>query len=154
LKWQVIPDVIWNVENRTLRAILDTLFWVGWLIVLASTFMINHFDLFGLRQVYLRLRNLDYTHLAFQTKWLYRFVRHPLMLGFIIVFWVTPIMTLGHLFFSLATTAYIFIGVYLEERDLITYLGQEYIQYQKDVPMLFPIPSRKSVPVSRDTGTE
>ena len=143
-KWEAMTGVIWSVENQAGRIGLNALFWLGWLIVLLSTFMINHFDLFGLRQVYLRLRGLEYTHVRFKSNALYKFVRHPIMLGFLIAFWATPHMTLGHLLFSVATTGYIFIGIFFEERDLATFHGDAFEQYRKDVPMIIPIPSRKS----------
>lgn len=143
-KWQAMSGVIWSVENQAGRISLLALFWLGWLVVLLSTFMINHFDLFGLRQVYLRLRSTEYTHVQFKTNALYKFVRHPIMLGFLIAFWATPHMTLGHLLFSFATTGYIFIGIFFEERDLATYHGKDFEQYRKEVPMIIPVPGRKS----------
>jgi protein-S-isoprenylcysteine O-methyltransferase Ste14 len=120
-QWQPMLDVVWNVENSIGQLILRGLFWIGWLIVLLSTFMINHFDLFGLRQVFLRLRGKEYTGLPFKTSALYKFVRHPIMLGFIIAFWATPAMTVGHLVFAVATTAYILLAIQFEERDLSRY---------------------------------
>jgi protein-S-isoprenylcysteine O-methyltransferase Ste14 len=141
--WQPMTGVIWNVENQTARLGLNGLFWLGWGIVLLSTFMINHFDLFGLRQVFLRLRNTDYTHLPFQTTAFYKFVRHPIMLGFLIAFWATPDMTVGHLLFSVATTGYIFIGIFFEERDLAVHHGKTFEHYRKEVPMIVPVPGRK-----------
>jgi len=143
-KWEAMTGVIWSVENQAGRMGLNALFWLGWLIALLSTFMINHFDLFGLRQVYLRLRNVQYTHVRFKTNALYKIVRHPIMLGFLIAFWATPHMTLGHLLFSVVTTGYIFIGIFLEERDFATFHGEAFEQYRKDVPMIIPIPGRKS----------
>lgn len=143
-KWEAMTGVIWSVENQAGRMGLNALFWLGWLIVLWSTFMINHFDLFGLRQVYLRLRDVEYAQVRFKTSALYKFVRHPIMLGFLIAFWATPHMTLGHLLFSVATTGYIFIGIFFEERDLATSQGNAFEQYRKDVPMIIPIPGRKS----------
>ena len=138
-KWQPLPQVIWDVQGSAGAMVLWGLFWAGWLIVLTSTFMINHFDLFGLRQVYLNLRNDKYTHLPFTTLWLYKVVRHPIMLGFIIAFWATPLMTVGHLLFAVGTTGYILLGVQLEERDLATYHGDDYTQYKKKVPMIVPL---------------
>jgi methanethiol S-methyltransferase len=138
-KWQPIPAIVWDVAGSARRMALIAVSVVGWLIVLTSTFMINHFDLFGLRQVYLRMQNRPYTHLQFTQAALYRFVRHPIMLGFIIAFWATPTMSVGHLLFAIATTGYILIGVTLEERDLVTYHGDAYRAYQKRVPMLLPI---------------
>jgi Putative protein-S-isoprenylcysteine methyltransferase len=143
-KWEAMTGVVWDVENRAGRIVFDALFWLGWIVVLLSTFMINHFDLFGLRQVYLRLRNAEYTAVPFKKTVFYRFVRHPIMLGFLIAFWATPHMTIGHLLFSVATTAYIFIGIFLEERDLAAAYGQNYEQYRKEVPMILPLPGRKS----------
>lgn len=143
-KWQPITGVVWTVQNRAGRVVLDALFWLGWVVVLVSTFMINHFDLFGLRQVYLRLRGADYTVVAFRKTALYTFLRHPIMLGFLIAFWATPDMTLGHLLFSAATTGYIFVGIFLEERDLAISYGRDYEQYRREVPMILPIPGRKS----------
>jgi protein-S-isoprenylcysteine O-methyltransferase Ste14 len=137
-KWQAIPSVVWDASSPALQAFLLALFAVGWLILLLSTFMINHFDLFGLRQVYLRLRGLEYTPLGFTQRAFYNFVRHPIMLGFVIAFWATPYMSLGHLVFSIATTGYILVGIFLEERDLMRYHGAEYGPYRARVPMLFP----------------
>jgi protein-S-isoprenylcysteine O-methyltransferase Ste14 len=118
--------------------ILWGVFWCGWLTVLLSTFMINHFDLFGLRQVYLNFKDQDYNHLDFRIIGLYKLCRHPIMLGFIIAFWATPTMTSGHLLFAAATTAYVFIALQFEERDLVAIFGDVYLNYQKKVPMLFP----------------
>jgi methanethiol S-methyltransferase len=137
-KWQAIPFVIWDVSAPVLKSFLLALFALGWLILLLSTFMINHFDLFGLRQVYLRMRGVDYTPPSFTQQWFYKFVRHPIMLGFVIAFWATPRMSVGHLVFSIATTGYILVGILLEERDLVKYLGAEYEAYRARVPMLFP----------------
>ena len=106
--------------------------------MLLSTFMINHFDLFGLRQVYLRLKDKDYTSIGFKTPWLYRYVRHPIMTGFIIAFWATPHMTSGHLLFAVGTTLYILIALQLEERDLLQAHGVKYEDYRRQVSMLFP----------------
>jgi methanethiol S-methyltransferase len=137
-KWQPMPAVVWDVSTPAIQGILLALFWLGWLILLVSTFLINHFDLFGLRQVYLRMRGLDYTPLHFTQRAFYKFVRHPIMLGFVIAFWATPHMSVGHLVFCVATTGYIFVGIFLEERDLMKYHSAEYGAYRARVPMLFP----------------
>jgi methanethiol S-methyltransferase len=137
-QWRTMPAVVWDVTWPPGRVGLWVLFWVGWATVLASTFMINHFDLFGLRQVYLAWRGQPYTDLEFRTTLFYRLVRHPLMLGFVVAFWATPTMTAGHLLFAIATTAYILIAIQLEEDDLVTVLGDQYRDYRRRVPMLIP----------------
>lgn len=143
-KWQPMTGVVWAVENPAGRLVLHVLFWLGWAQVLLSSFIIDHFDLFGLRQVYLRLRSEEYTPVPFKTPALYKYVRHPLLLGFLIAFWATPDMTQGHLLFSLATTGYIFIGIFFEERDMARAFGEAYQRYRREVPMLLPLPRRKS----------
>jgi len=142
-QWRPMTDVVWNVENPAGRYLLWALFFAGWAVVLISTFLINHFDLFGLRQVYLHQRGREYTHSGFRTPFFYKFVRHPLLLGFIIAFWATPRMTVGHLVFALATTAYILIAIQLEERDLADIHGTPYEEYRKQVPMLLPLPRKR-----------
>jgi protein-S-isoprenylcysteine O-methyltransferase Ste14 len=137
-KWQAIPVVVWDVSSPVFKSLLLALFAAGWLILLLSTFTINHFDLFGLRQVYLRLRGREYTPLVFTVRALYRFVRHPIYLGFVIAFWATPHMSVGHLVFALATTGYIFVGIFFEERDLMKDHAVEYGAYRARVPMLLP----------------
>jgi steroid 5-alpha reductase family enzyme len=119
-------------------AALWVVFGVGWLIVLISTFLIDHFDLFGLRQVFLHATGKPYLHVPFRTPALYRIVRHPIMLGFIIAFWATPVMTWGHLLFASLTTAYILVGVQLEERDMKSALGETYEEYRRQVSMIVP----------------
>jgi protein-S-isoprenylcysteine O-methyltransferase Ste14 len=137
-QWRTVPAIVWDVTWMTGRVGLWTLFALGWATVLLSTFMISHFDLFGLRQVYLGWRGTPYTDLEFRTSLLYRVVRHPLMLGFIVAFWATPTMTAGHLLFAAATTAYILIAIQLEEHDLNAALGDRYRDYRSRVPMLIP----------------
>ena len=138
-QWRTMPAVVWDVRPQTGRQGLWALFWLGWAIALAATFMVNHFDLFGLRQVYLAWRGKPYTHIGFHARLLYRLVRHPLMLGFIIAFWAAPTMTAGHLVFSIAMTGYILIAVQVEERDLVAALGDQYHQYRRSVSMLLPL---------------
>lgn len=137
-QWRTMPAVIWEVTTPAGRVTLYVLFWLGWALALASTFMINHFDLLGLRQVYLAWRGEPYTYIGFRSPLLYRVVRHPLMLGFIIAFWAIPTMTAGHLLFAVATTGYILIAMQLEEHDLVAALGDQYREYRRRVPMLIP----------------
>jgi len=139
-QWRPIPTVIWNVDHPAGRAILHGLFALGWAIVLYSSFLIDHFELFGLRQVVQNLRGQALTPPEFVTPWLYRLVRNPLMLGFIIAFWSTPHMTASHLQFAAMTTGYIFFGVFMEERDLLAMLGENYRRYRAGTPMLLPWP--------------
>ncbi len=135
-QWRPMPAAIWQLAGAG-GTVLSALFWIGWAIVLLSTFRINHFDLFGLRQVFL-YQGAAYKHPPFMTRGFYGLVRHPIMAGFIIAFWAAPVMTTGHLVFAAATTAYILIALQLEERDLITYIGDAYRDYKKRVPMLIP----------------
>ena len=142
-QWRPMLGVIWRVDNPTGKAILFGLFWLGWGTVLFSSFIINHFDLFGLRQVWLHITNREYHHLEFQARSLYRLIRHPLMLGMIIGFWATPDMTTGHLVFAITATVYILIGIRFEERDLVRYHGQDYIDYRRSIPMLIPFMKKR-----------
>jgi len=142
-QWRPIADpVIWTVENRTAVLALNAVFWLGWAVLLTSTFLINHFELFGLRQVFARLLGRTLPAPEFRTPFLYRHVRHPIYLGFLLGFWATPHMTAGHLLFAVATTGYILIGIYFEERDLIAQFGDRYRRYREQVGMLLPWPGR------------
>ncbi len=141
--WQPMGGVIWDVQEATGRAILYALFAFGWLLVLVTTFLINHFDLFGLRQVWLYLRGKDYKPLGFVTPGPYKLVRHPLYVGWFFAFWATPTMTAAHLVFAIATTAYILFAIQLEERDLQKIHGANYVNYRRDVPMLIPALRKK-----------
>jgi len=146
-QWRPIGLAIWTVEHPAARAVLWTLFAAGWGTVLVVTFLINHFDLFGLRQVWLPLVGRPYTPIAFRTPWPYRFVRHPLYAGFLLAFWMTPTMTFAHLVFAAATTAYIVLAIQFEERDLVHQHGATYDAYRRVVPMLVP-GRRRLVPPS------
>ena len=137
-QWRPIGIEIWSVENTAGRVVLWTLFAAGWATVLVVTFLINHFDLFGLRQVWLPLMGKPYTRVSFRTPLPYRYVRHPLYFGFLLAFWMTPHMTLAHLVFALATTAYIVVAIQFEERDLVREHGAAYQEYRRRVPMLLP----------------
>lgn len=140
--WQPMPATIWQVDGGAATALM-VLSGIGWLMVPLSTFMTDHFDLFGLRQVWFFLRGRPYEPLPFSKHGFYRVVRHPLLLGFIVAFWATPHMTQGHLLFAVATTAYMLIAIVLEERDLVHFHGAEYESYQREVPRLLPIPVRQ-----------
>jgi protein-S-isoprenylcysteine O-methyltransferase Ste14 len=142
-QWRPMPQPIWSVTHPAGVIVLDAIFWIGWAVVLISTFLINHFELFGLRQVYARLRGEALPPPVFKAPLLYKNVRHPIYLGFLLAFWATPSMTAGHLLFAVATTGYILIGIYLEERDLIALFGDQYRRYRQQVSMLIPLPGRK-----------
>ena len=136
--WRPLGGVVWSVEEPVGRFVLRASFAFGWLTVLVSTFLINHFDLFGLRQVWLYLRGRSYTTLNFGTPGPYRLVRHPLYVGWLFAFWSTPTMTFAHLLFAIATTAYILLAIQFEERDLVREHGESYEAYRRSVPMLIP----------------
>lgn len=136
--WQPMGVTIWNVETPAIRAVLYGLMAIGFIIVLIATFLINHFDLFGMRQVWLYLRGREYTPLPFKTPLFYKYVRHPLYVGWLFAFWAAPTMTVAHLVFAVMTTAYILVAIQFEERDLITIHGGDYVRYRRDVPMLIP----------------
>jgi protein-S-isoprenylcysteine O-methyltransferase Ste14 len=136
-QWRPIPIPIWQIGGIA-GWLLTGIYWLGWLIVLASTFMIDHFDLSGLRQAFFALRGAEIPGQSFKTPLLYRIVRHPLMLGLLLAYWATPEMTVGHLLFAIMNTAYILVGLQFEERDLIAEFGATYQQYRRRVPMLLP----------------
>lgn len=147
LDWQWRPiaqPVAWNVGPGAVALLLQVLFWLGWAVLLVSTFLINHFELFGLRQVFAQLAGRDIPAPEFRTPFLYRYVRHPLYVGFLLAFWAAPVMTAGHLLFSVACTGYILIGIWFEERDLIAQFGDRYRLYRAQVGMLVPLPGRKT----------
>lgn len=136
--WQPMVGVIWQVDNAAGTAVLYGLMAIGWLLVLVATFLTDHFDLFGLRQVYLELVKRSYTAIPFTERLVYQWIRHPMMLGLLIAFWSIPTLSYGHLLFSTGMTLYIFIGIHYEERGLAETLGEEYVQYQKRTSRVFP----------------
>lgn len=138
LFWQPVPGVIWTVHNPTAVMLLQIFFWFGWALLFTCTVLIDHFDLFGLKQSWKYFRNEKYQPPAFRTPGPYRLVRHPLYLGFLIAFWSTPRMTSGHLFFAVMCTGYILVAIQLEERDLVTFHGESYRNYRRGVSMLIP----------------
>ena len=141
LLWQWVPipePVIWRVDSPVLAQVLWGIFWLGWATLLLSTFLLNHFELFGLRQVFARMMDREIPEQEFRTPLLYRYVRHPIYLGFVLAFWATPVMTAGHLLFAIGGTGYILVGIWFEERDLIDQFGDRYRKYRAQVGMLFP----------------
>jgi protein-S-isoprenylcysteine O-methyltransferase Ste14 len=143
-QWQPMPAVVWQVDNPQIAGAITGVSFVGWLLVLTSTFLINHFELFGLHQVANNLTGRPMPQMRFRTPVLYKMVRHPIYLGFIIAFWVAPVMTVGHMLFAAVTTAYIFVGIFLEEHDLIGLFGDEYRRYRERVSMLIPFWTKSS----------
>ncbi|HEV2863520.1 MAG TPA: isoprenylcysteine carboxylmethyltransferase family protein [Pyrinomonadaceae bacterium] len=137
-QWRPLGGVVWSVESQPVVWLVYWLYFFGWALLLASTCMIDHFDLFGLRQVWRHLRGLPDTRPEFKTPGLYRHVRHPIYLSWLCIFWATPRMTAAHLVFALATTAYIFVAIQFEERDLVRFYGDAYRRYRRQVPMVFP----------------
>lgn len=137
-QWRPIPELVWSMTNPVWIVAANLLFWAGWAIVLLSTFMISHLELFGLKQVVANWRRQALSTVGFETPGLYRLVRHPIYLGFLLAFWATPTMTMGHLLFALVTTAYILLGIQLEERDLVRLFGAAYENYRHRVGMLLP----------------
>ncbi|MFQ5675514.1 MAG: methanethiol S-methyltransferase [bacterium] len=145
-QWRPMPSLIWDIQQPVAALVLSVLFWAGWGTVLVTTFMINHFDLFGLRQVYLHLRGKPYIPLEFKMAGFYNYVRHPLLMGFMIAFWATPRMTAGHLLFAIATTAYMLIAIQFEEKDLVKFHGEAYVNYRSKVSMIFPFKKKSAQP--------
>jgi protein-S-isoprenylcysteine O-methyltransferase Ste14 len=137
-QWRPITAVVWDVSGAPLAVVLNAIHWSGWGMVLLSTFLIDHFELFGLKQVLARLRGRELPAPVFRTPLLYRRVRHPIYLGFLLAFWAAPTMTAGHLLFAAATSGYILIGIWFEERDLIVLFGERYRHYREEVGMLWP----------------
>ena len=142
-QWRSMPDAVWTVNNQIGRCVIWTGFSLGWVMVLISTFLINHFDLFGLRQVYAYQRGEEYQQIGIVKPFLYKWVRHPIMLGFIIAFWATPQMTVGHLLFAVVTTVYILVAIQIEERDIVSIHGEAYEDYRREVSMILPMPKKK-----------
>lgn len=143
-QWQPMGGFVWTIEDPLGKSVMTGLFITGWLVVLLSTFMINHFDLFGLRQVWFYFIGKKYEPLRFRTPFFYKYVRHPLYLGWLIAFWATPVMSAAHLLFAVLTTGYILTAIKFEEKDLITHFGNKYTEYKKKVPMILPLGKKKS----------
>ncbi|MGE0238920.1 MAG: methanethiol S-methyltransferase [Parvibaculaceae bacterium] len=143
-QWRPLPDPIWTIENPMAATVITAVFWLGWAILLISTFLINHFELFGLAQVWARLSGRPLAAPAFKTPLFYKWVRHPIYLGFLLAFWAAPVMSQGHLLFAIGTTGYILLGIFLEERDLVAHFGDKYRAYRQQVGMLFPWRKRVS----------
>jgi methanethiol S-methyltransferase len=142
-QWQPMPTPVWTVQNPAGAAVLEGIFWLGWVVLVASTFLLSHFELFGLTQVFARLFGRQPSNAKFRTPLLYRRVRHPIYLGVLLAVWATPAMTIGHLLFSVVITGYILIGIQLEEHDLIQQFGDQYRGYRQQAAMLVPLPGRK-----------
>jgi protein-S-isoprenylcysteine O-methyltransferase Ste14 len=142
-QWQPIPAPVWTVHNPAAVAVIEGIFWLGWVVLVASTFLLNHFELFGLSQVFARLFGKLPSEAKFRTPLLYRRVRHPIYLGVLLAVWATPAMTVGHLLFALVLTGYILIGIQLEEHDLVQQFGDQYRRYRQHAAMLIPLPGRR-----------
>ena len=145
LFWAPLPDTLWNLEGSALGAILMATYFSGWVITLISTFLINHFHLFGLQQAWTSLRKTESKQATFRTPFFYKLVRHPMMTGILIALWSAPHLTIGRLVFNIAMTTYVFIGIYFEEKTLVADLGAEYEAYRHEVPSVIPgLPARPS----------
>ena len=154
-QWRPLPGVVWDFTGTAAEPVLQALFWIGWGVLLLSTFLLNHFELFGLTQVWNYATNRVAKQSTFKTPSLYRVVRHPLYLGFVIAFWSTPRMTVSRLVFAAVCTAYILVGIYFEERDLIAHYGLVYREYRSRVPMLIPFFRRpKSEPMQQSAKSK
>ncbi len=151
-QWQPVTTVVWEFRGEAARTGFEVLYAIGWAVLLTGTFMIDHFDLFGLRQAWIAFRRRKYSHPPFTTTGYYHYTRNPLMLGFVIAFWAAPTMTVGRLFFAAASTVYILVGIYLEERDHAFYLGDEYRDYKARTSMLIPMPPRPAPAESDAVG--
>jgi protein-S-isoprenylcysteine O-methyltransferase Ste14 len=154
LFWQwrpILEPVVWQVESPAVALLLWSIYWLGWTVLLVSTFLINHFELFGLRQVFARVTGRAIPEPEFRTPFFYRYVRHPIYLGLILAFWSTPLMTAGHLLFAIGATGYILVGIWFEERDLIAQFGEQYRRYRAQVGML--VPSRREETRRTSTAT-
>lgn len=154
-QWRPIGGMVWNIQDHVGQIILFSVFALGWLTVLVTTFMINHFDLFGLRQSWLYLRGKEYTPLGFMTPGPYKYIRHPLYVGWFLAFWATPTMSATHLLFAIGTTVYVLVAIIFEERDLVKGLGAEYEDYRENVPMFVPSIGKRYEPqrhVARQNG--
>ncbi len=150
--WQPIEGVVWSVQDTTAVTAIQIVFWLGWGVLPLATFLINHFELFGLRQVYAQLMGARIPEQEFRTPFLYKHVRHPIYLGFVLSFWAAPEMTLGHLLFAAGGTGYILAGIWFEERDLIAHFGDRYRAYREQVGMLFPRFGRRVVKEAAKRG--
>ena len=139
-QWRPLPEAVWSVTNPRAVTLLEVLFWAGWGIVLVSTFLLDHFELFGLRQVWARARGETVPSAQFRTPLFYKVVRHPIYMGFTIAFWSAAVMSQGHLLFAIATTSYMLVGIFLEERDLVAHFGETYVAYRRRVWMIVPLP--------------
>jgi protein-S-isoprenylcysteine O-methyltransferase Ste14 len=137
-QWRPILDPVWTVTNHRAAAAIEVVFWAGWVLLLVSTFLINHFELFGLQQALQNFQRSRAQEPEFKTPGVYRYVRHPIYLGFLLGFWATPAMTAGHLLFAIMTTGYILVGIFFEERDLVAQFGERYRRYRTEAGMLFP----------------